>query len=87
MSAGKLCLPPFPRDFLKMQRRASQMSRGWKSLCYERRVKCQVCFSCQDEVKGDVTAAQLGVWAFHSLDRGEIRPKVKDRPVHRLLQA
>lgn len=59
------------------------MRRGWKSLCYKRRFKCQALFSYLDQVKGDVTAAYQKVWAFRSLDRGEVRPKVKDRADHR----
>lgn len=60
------------------------MSRGCKSLCDKRRFKRQACFSYQDEANGDVTAAHQRVWAFHSLDRGGVRPKVKDRAGSRL---
>lgn len=45
------CVCLLPKGFLKVQRRASQTSRGWKNLFYERRIKCQICFSWQDEVK------------------------------------
>lgn len=82
MPAGELRLPAFPRDFFDAAEKSITNEQGMEKP-YERRVECQICFSWQDEVKWDVTAAQLRVWAFRSLDRGEIRPKVKDRADHR----
>lgn len=79
------CVCLLSQGISEVQRRASQMSRGWKSLFYERRSSARF-VSAARRWRWGVTGAQLRVWAFHSLGRGEIRPKVKDRAVHRWLQ-